>query len=69
MKQIEKTNHPQKGDARKKLYKITPHPNANYLIIATELRSMSIYPCCDLINVGVLYNKIKLILAFSRAYP
>ena len=68
MKQIEKTNHPQKGDVRKKLYKISPHPNANYLIIATDFCSMSIYPCIDLINGGVLYNKIKLILVFSRAY-
>ena len=52
MKQIEKTNHPQKGDARKKLYKITPRPNANYLITSIDFCSTSIYPCCDLINGG-----------------
>ena len=51
MKQIEKTNHPQKVDERKKLYEITPHPNANYLIIATDFRTTSIYRY-DLINGG-----------------
>ena len=63
-----KTNHPQKVYERKKLYKITPHPNANYLIIATNFRTTSIYPCYDLINGGVLYNKIKLFLATPRAH-
>lgn len=51
MKQIEKTNHPQKVYARKKLYKITPLPNANYIIIATDFRTTSIYRY-DLIKEG-----------------
>lgn len=69
MKQIEKKQIIHRKSMSVKSYtKITPHPNANYLIIATNFRTTSIYPCYDLINGGVLYNKIKLFLATPRAH-